>query len=66
MRIDYEKLRSDMEDYYGTAATCGMPAAFMDAMNVRSESNEALLERAVQNGFDLNKYENNTLNWFDL
>lgn len=63
MCIDFDKLRADMVDYYGTAGTAGMPAAFIDAMDVRSESNEALLQRAKENGFDLNKYNDDRFGW---
>lgn len=58
MTIDYEKLRADLIDYYGTAGATGMPAAFLEAINVKTESDAMLLERAQQNGLDLSNYTN--------
>ena len=43
MDIDISRLRSDLEDYYGSAAFSGFPAA--------------LVELSQRAGLDLNDYE---------
>lgn len=57
MRIGKEKLMRDIQDYYGTAVFGGMPAAFLDFLDVRDLSTDQLLQRARNYGFDLNKYK---------
>jgi len=56
MNIDYEKLRQDLIDYFGSAMGI-FPIAIIDVVSVENASNSELLEIANQNGFDLNKYE---------
>ena len=56
MNIDYEKLRQDLIDYFGSAMGI-FPIAIIDVVRVENASNSELLEIANQNGFDLNKYE---------
>ena len=53
--IDYEKLRKDLIDYFGTAMSFS-PMAIMDLSRVESASDDELVEIAKRNGFDLNKY----------
>ena len=53
--IDYEKLRKDLIDYFGTAMSCN-PMAIMDLSRVESASDDELVEIALKNNFDLNKY----------
>lgn len=57
MNIDYEKLREDLIDYYGTAMMV-MPMAMMELSEVQRASNEKLIQLAINNGFDLSNYEN--------
>lgn len=57
MNIDYEKLREDLIDYYGTAMMV-MPTAMMELSEVQRASNEKLIQLAINNGFDLSNYEN--------
>ena len=57
MDIDYEKLRSDLIDYYGTALSLGFGMAIIDVIKVESASNLELIEIAKKNGFDLKEYE---------
>jgi len=56
MNIDYEKLREDLIDYYGTAMSF-MPMAVIELSVVEKASNQKLIELALKNGFDLNNYE---------
>lgn len=57
MMINYENLRNDLEDYYGTAAASFFPAAFSDAADAAYASPEELIEMAEEAGFDLSDYE---------
>lgn len=57
MNINYEKLREDLKDYFGTAIKF-MPMAIMELSKVESASNEELINIALKNGFDLNNYTN--------
>lgn len=54
--IDVDALRSDIEDYYGSAMFSGFPAAILDLSDVDSMSGEELCEKAEELGMDLNKY----------
>lgn len=56
MNIDYEKLRQDLKDYFGTAIGF-MPVAIMDVIRVENASEEELIQIAIQNGFNLSEYE---------
>lgn len=56
MNIDYEKLRRDLIDYFGSAIGL-FPVAVLDVVRVENASNSELLEIANQNGFDLREYE---------
>lgn len=53
--IDYEKLRKDLIDYFGTAMSFS-PMAIMDLSRVESASDDELVEIAKRKNFDLNKY----------
>ena len=53
--INESQLRRDLQDYYGTAAYNGFPAAAMDAMNVDNMSTQELINQAQKNGFDMSK-----------
>jgi len=56
MNIDYERLRSDLIDYYGTAMIYN-PMAVVELSDVQNSSNDRLVQIAIQNGFDLSDYE---------
>ena len=56
MNIDYERLREDLKDYFGSA-TVIMPVAIMDVIRVENASEDELVQIAKQNGFDLSNYE---------
>ena len=56
MDIDFDKLRKDLIDYFGSAM--GMfPMAVMDVSKVERASKQELIKIAQQNGFDLRKYQ---------
>lgn len=56
MNIDFEKLREDLKDYYGTAMSF-MPMAVIELSEVERASNQKLIELALKNNFDLSDYE---------
>ena len=56
MNIDFERLRQDLIDYFGTAMTIGFGAAIIDISKVENASNEELINIAKQNGFNINNY----------
>lgn len=55
MNFDYEKLRRDLIDYYGTASIYNM-AAIIDIGYVEKASGIELLSIAQRNGFNLDNY----------
>ena len=56
MNIDFEKLRSDLINYFGTAMMNGFGMAVMDLTRVERATEEELIEIALECGFDLNNY----------
>ncbi len=56
MEIDYEKLRSDLIDYFGSAMYSGLPMAIIDLSKVEVASNNELIEIAIKNNWNLTKY----------
>lgn len=56
MEIDYERLRSDLIDYFGTAMIFN-PMAVAELSEVENASEYKLEQIAQQNGFDLSNYE---------
>ena len=55
--IDFNRLRSDLINYYeGAYFVGGFGAALMDAEDVKRASNEELIKIAIKNGFKLEKY----------
>ena len=57
MDIDISKLRSDLEDYYGSAMFSGFPAAVVELTQVENASPQELVELSRRAGLDLNDYE---------
>lgn len=57
MQINIEKLRSDLMDYYGTAASSGFSVAMMDVFKVEDASKEELIKLAKRAGLNLREYE---------
>jgi len=56
MNIDFDKLREDLIDYFGTAMGT-FPIAVMNVAEVESASDKELIRIAAKNGFDLKDYE---------
>lgn len=56
MNIDYERLRADLIDYYGSAMSYN-PMAVIELSKVQSASNNKLIEYALKNNFDLEDYK---------
>lgn len=55
--IDIDRLRDDLEDYYGTGAFSGMPAMMMEVSDIQRMSDEEVVRKAQREGFDLFKYQ---------
>lgn len=53
--IDFEKLRKDLIDYFGSATPIYM-VAFADVIRVENASNSELVQIAYECGFDLDDY----------
>ena len=60
--IDFEKLRSDLINYFGTAMSNGFPIAIIDLVDVERKTPRDLIDIAIKNGFNLEDYKlkNNT------
>ena len=56
MNIDFEKLREDLIDFFGTAMGA-FPIAVMNVAEVEKALERELIRIATQNGFDLSDYE---------
>ncbi|MBR6690663.1 MAG: hypothetical protein IKL65_04970 [Bacilli bacterium] len=54
--IDFESLRQDLMDYFGTAMMYH-PAAVIELSQVENATNNKLIELAIQNGFNLENYK---------
>ena len=54
--INYEQLRKDLIDYYGTAMINGFPVAMIEVINIENALPEHLVQIAIQSGYDLNDY----------
>ena len=61
--LDYDRLRSDLMDNYGTAMCSGFPMAVMDLGRVERASESELLQIAHKEGYNLEKYKNNPWGW---
>ena len=64
--IDYEKLREDLIDYYGTASYNGFPMAIIELSNVENASYEELINIAIKNNFNLNNYKKDEIKIYKL
>ena len=56
IRVDVDRLRDYMEDYYGTAAFNGFPAAIADAWAVERMDGGSLCRLAEREGVDLRRF----------
>lgn len=56
--LDFEKLRQDLIDYYGSAFIIGgFGAALVSVSEIYNASEQRLIELASQNNFNLKDYE---------
>lgn len=61
--IDINKLKKDLKDYYEAAYfTLGYGAALMDSIDIDKLSDEELINKAIDNGLNLENYIVNNLN----
>ena len=56
LNIDYEKLRDDLINYFGSALSY-TTIAVMYIIKIENASYDELIQTAEQNGFDLNDYK---------
>jgi hypothetical protein len=54
--LDYDRLRRDLVDYYGTAMYSGFPMAMMELEQVKRASEAELEKFAKKAGLNINKY----------
>lgn len=54
--IDADELRDYLEDYCGTAASSGFPAALLDVADVEGMDGYELCEKAEDLGIDLERF----------
>ena len=57
--IDYESLRQDLMNYFGTAIFNGNPLAIMELSKVERASWQELINIARENNININNYINN-------
>lgn len=55
-KIDTNKLRDYLEDYCGTAASSGFPAALLDVADIENMDDCELCEKAEDLGIDLGRF----------
>lgn len=57
VRIDVDRLRDYLMDYYGTAAFGGFPVAIADAWEIERMSGYELCKLAERMGVDLGRFQ---------
>lgn len=63
VEIDINKLKQDLKDYYEAAYfTLGYGAALMDSFDIDKLSDEELINKAIDNGINLENYIINNSN----
>lgn len=55
-KVDIDKLRKELVDYFGTAMFSGNPQAIIDLEKVRRASTDELISIAQRYGFDISDY----------
>lgn len=61
--IDINKLKQDLKDYYEAAYfTLGYGAALMDSFDLDNLSDEEIIDKAIDNGINLENYIVNNSN----
>ena len=61
--LDYDRLRGDLMDYYGTAMCGGFPMAVIDLGKVERASEAELIRIAEKEKYNLNKYVKQEWKW---
>ena len=56
-KIDTDELRVYLEDYCGTAAFSGFPAALLDVADIEDMDGDELCEKAEDLGIDMGQFE---------
>lgn len=56
VELDFERLRNDLMDYYGTAMCSGFGMAVVDLVKIQNASYEKLIEYAQECNIDIEKY----------
>lgn len=56
VELDFERLRNDLMDYYGTAMCSGFGMAVVDLVKIQNTSYEKLIEYAQECNIDIEKY----------
>lgn len=63
VEIDINKLKQDLKDYYEAAYfTLGYGAALMDSFDLDNLSDEEIIDKAIDNGINLENYIVNNSN----
>ena len=55
--MDYERLRKDLKEYYGTAVFSGLPMAVIELSDIESAPESKLINIARRAGFNLDDYK---------
>lgn len=56
VELDFERLRNDLMDYYGTAMCSGFGMAVVDLVKIQNASYEKLIQYARECNIDIEKY----------
>lgn len=63
IEIDINKLKQDLRDYYESAYfTLGYGAALMQSFDLDNLSDEEIINKAIENGLNIEKYIVNSSN----
>lgn len=63
IEIDINKLKQDLKDYYESVYfTLGYGAALMDSFDIDNLSDEEIINKAIENGLNIEKYIVNSSN----
>ena len=54
--IDIRRLRQDLYDHFGTGAFAVSPAMILEADKIKRLSDEEIIIKAEEEGFDLSRY----------
>ena len=55
--IDVKRLRSDLENYFGTGVYAGMLHMMTEVWDIKESSDEEVIRLAQREHFDMYKYE---------